>query len=333
MMISWFRSSRRPPRALTLVELLVVIAIIGVLIGLALPAVQKIREAANRMQCSNNLKQLALACHGYHDVHGSFPPGGLFLPNGTGGNVDWQADKGTWLVHSLPFIEQGNLFDQIPNLNVPHFDSIGVAEQAGVLPQKIALLRCPSDGTAYTQAVSNYCGSLGPNCLDNVCGYAPFAQYCNQPAWGYTTSAGDGETSDAQRVRGIFSRLGARITFASVVDGTTNTFLLGEDIPAQCGHHLEHPWYSTWANPLLSTIIPMNYPVNEKDLSWCGANFAGPGYSVSNNEVSFGFKSRHPLGANFAMVDGSVHFVQQSIDHRTYQLLGCRDDGQFAVLP
>jgi prepilin-type processing-associated H-X9-DG protein len=136
-----------------------------------------------------------------------------------------------------------------------------------------------------------------------------------------------------QRVRGLFSRLGARITFASVTDGTTNTFLLGEDRPSQCGHHLEHPWYSTWANPLLSTIIPMNFPVNEKDQSWCGAAFAGPGYSLTNNEVSFGFKSRHPLGANFAMVDGSVHFIQQSIDHRTYQLLGCRDDGQFVSLP
>src|SRR5262245_2638208 len=334
MIPSRSRSGGRLPRAFTLVELLVVIAIIGVLIGLLLPAVQKIREAANRMKCSNNLKQLALACHHYHDIHSVFPAGGLLLPNGPSwSDIDWRADKGTWLVYSLPFIEQENLYNQIPNLMLPHFDSIGTAEQAGVLPQKIALFRCPSDGVDYSQVVSNYDGSLGPNCLDDECGYAPFAQYCNQPAWGYTTSTGDGETRDAQRVRGLFSRLGAMISFASVTDGTSNTFLLGEGLPAQNGHHLAHPWYSVYANPLLSTIIPINYPISEMDRSWCGAACAGPRHRLTNNEVSLGFKSRHPLGANCAMVDGSVHFIQQSIDHRTYQLLGCRDDGQVASLP
>ena len=334
MMISWFGGGRFSRRAFTLVELLVVIAIIGVLIGLILPAVQKIRETASRMKCSNNLKQLALACHSYHDIHGSFPPGGLVLPNGPGwGNIDWASNKGTWLVHSLPFMELDNLYNQIPNLNLPHFDSIGTAEQAGVLPKVISMFRCPSDGTYLNEPFSNYDGCLGPQCLDDKCGYNPFAQYCNQPAWGYTTSAGDGETSDAQRVRGIFSRLGARISFASVTDGTSNTFLLGEGIPAQCGHHLSNPWYSVYANPLLSTIIPINYPIDEKDRSWCGANSAGLAHTLSNNEVSFGFKSRHPLGANFAMVDGSVHFIQQSIDHRTYQLLGCRNDGQPVSVP
>ena len=325
---------RRSQRAFTLVELLVVIAIIGILIGLLLPAVQKIREAANRMKCGNNLKQLALACHAYHDVYSVFPPGGLVLPNGPGwGNIDWRANKGTWLLHALPFIEQENLFNQIPNIDVPHFDSVGTAEQAGVLPQKFPLLRCPSDGTDYGLAVSNYDGSLGPNCLDDKCGYNPYAQYCNQPAWGYTTSADDGTTDNSRLVRGMFARNGAKISFASVTDGTSNTLFIGEGLPAQNSHQLEFPWYTVYGTQVLSTIIPINYPISETDRSWCGADLVGPGQSMTNNNVSWGFKSRHTQGVNFAFVDGSVHFVQQSIDHRTYQLLGCRDDGQVASLP
>ena len=334
MMISWSHAGCRSRRAFTLVELLVVIAIIGVLVGLVLPAVQKIREAASRMKCSNNLKQLALACHSYNDVHGSFPPGGLVLPNGPGwGNLDWASNKGTWLVHSLPFMEQDNLFNQIPNLNLPHFDSIGTAEQAGVLPKLISMFRCPSDGTYLNDPFSNYDGCLGPQCLDDKCGFNPFAQYCNQPAWGYTTSADDGTTSDAGELRGMFARNGAKITFASVTDGTTNTLFIGESLPAQNSHQLTFPWYSVYGTQVLSTIIPINYPISEQDRSWCGSAQVGPGASMTNNNVSWGFKSRHPQGANFAFVDGSVHFIPQSIDHKTYQLLGCRNDGQFVAWP
>jgi prepilin-type N-terminal cleavage/methylation domain-containing protein/prepilin-type processing-associated H-X9-DG protein len=324
----------RTKRAFTLVELLVVIAIIGILIGLILPAVQKIRETANRMKCANNLKQLALGCHSYHDIHQSFPPGGLLLPNGPGwSNLDWASNKGTWLVHSLPFIEQDNLFNQIPNLQLPHFDSIGTAEKAGVLPRVISWFRCPSDGTYLNSPFCNYNGSMGPQCLDDVCGYNPYMQYCNQPAWGYTTSPGDGDTSDARDTRGMFSHWGARITFASVEDGTTNTLFIGEALPAQNSHQLAFPWYSVYGKQALSTIIPINYPISEQDLSWCGVNQVGPASSAVNNGVSCGFKSRHPGGANFALVDGSVHFIPQSIDHKTYQLLGCRDDGQPVVWP
>jgi prepilin-type N-terminal cleavage/methylation domain-containing protein/prepilin-type processing-associated H-X9-DG protein len=326
--------NRLPPRAFTLIELLVVLAIIGVLIGLILPAVQKVRETANRMKCGNNLKQLALACHSYHDIHAKFPPGGLVLPNGPGwGNLDWRANKGTWLVYTLPFIEQENLYYQIPNLDLPHFDSIGTAEAAGVLPQVFALFRCPSDGTLLGQPVSNYDGSLGPNCLDDKCGYNPFLQYCNQPAWGYTWSADDGTTSDANQVRGLFARNGARLSFASVIDGTSNTLFIGESLPSENAHQLVFPWYSVYGTQVLSTIIPINYPISEQDRSWCGQDLVGPAQSMTNNNVAWGFKSRHPQGANFVFVDGSVHFVQQSIDHRTYQLLGCRDDGQHFSWP
>jgi len=313
----------------TLIELLVVIAIIAVLIGLLLPAVQKVREAANRTKCSNNLKQLSLACHTYHDTHGLFPPGAMVLPNGPSWqNLDWTANKGTWLVYTLPYMEQGNLFKAIPNLYVPHFDSMGAAEQAGVLPTLLPYGRCPSDGFNSENPTSNYVGSMGPECLDNFCNFEPYQQFCNMPQWGWTTSADDGTTDNAGDIRGMFARAGAKIALRDVSDGTTNTLFIGETLPSENIHMLVFHWYSTYGTQLNSTIIPINYPVDENDQSWCGANSGGPQHSMTNNSVAWGFRSRHPQGANFAFVDGSIHFITQGIDYKTYQLLGCRNDGQ-----
>src|SRR6516165_3903805 len=101
-------------RAFTLIELLVVITIIAVLIGLLLPAVQKVREAASRMKCANNLKQLGLACHMYLDTYKFFPPGAKVLPPG-----DWNGDKGSWLMLTLPYMEQDALYKQIPSPDKP----------------------------------------------------------------------------------------------------------------------------------------------------------------------------------------------------------------------
>ncbi len=320
--------------AFTLIELLVVIAIIGVLIGLLLPAVQKVRESASRIQCANNLKQFSLACTNYHMNHDLYPPGALCLPNQTNwSNNDWNSNKGTWLVYTLPYMEQNNLYMQIPNLTIPYFDSIGAAETAGVLPRTFPGLRCPSDSFEINGPYSNYAGSMGPQCLDDKCGVNPFRVYCNMPAWGYAVSTDDSSTSSTLDARGAFSRGGARIGIPELSDGLSNTLFIGESLPATINHMRDTNWYTRYGTQSLSTIIPINYPISATDQSWCGAASAGPAHSMTNNNVSWGFRSNHPGGVNFALADGSVQFITQSIDYKVYQLLGCRNDGQVASPP
>src|SRR5881275_1807597 len=133
------------PRAFTLIELLVVIAIIAVLIGLLLPAVQKVREAANRMSCTNNLKQIGLALHSYHDGMGFFPPG--YLDGNTDPNSTPDNDVGPgwgWASFLLPYLEQGNIYKQI-NFN----QGIGTGSNAAVAQMSLKVYLCPSD--AYWQ--------------------------------------------------------------------------------------------------------------------------------------------------------------------------------------
>jgi prepilin-type N-terminal cleavage/methylation domain-containing protein/prepilin-type processing-associated H-X9-DG protein len=313
-------------KAFTLIELLVVIAIIGILIALLLPAVQAVRESAARVECQNNLKQFGLACHNYHDAHQTFPPGSLFIPGTDWSNLNWSANKGTWLIYTLPFIEQENLYKQIPNLSTPDFDSIGGAVTAGVLPRALPKqLRCPSDDYLLNGPFSNYVGSLGPQCVDDKCGATPFAVYCNQPSWGYGPS--DEDEPNIAGIRGMFSRFSTALRIADCRDGTTTTLLLGESLPGT-NAHMQAGWYTAYGSQLSTTIIPINYFVSDTDTSWCGSADAGPAHSMFNNNVSWGFRSRHRLGANFTFADGSVHFLRETIDHKTFQLLGCRNDGQ-----
>ena len=324
------RSFQAPPFPLragfTLIELLIVIAIIGTLIGLLLPAVQKVREAASRIQCQNKLKQFGLAMHHYHNDKGKFPPGSAWLPGSNWSDIDWSANKGTWLVYTLPYIEEDNLYRQIPNHETPHFDSIGAAVGAGVLPRALTKLRCPSDSFQYDQGpYSNYVGSLGPQCVDDKCGFTPFASYCNQPAWGWGPS--DEDEPSLPGIRGMFSRFSYALSLSDCPDGASQTLLLGESLPSTNAHMLQG-WYTSYGSQLATTIIPINYRISEGDRSWCGSAGAGPAHSMYNNNVSWGFRSRHPGGANFTFVDGSVHFLSQAIDHKTFQLLGCRNDGQ-----
>jgi prepilin-type N-terminal cleavage/methylation domain-containing protein/prepilin-type processing-associated H-X9-DG protein len=300
----------------TLIELLVVIAIIAVLIGLLVPAVQKVREAANRITCTNNLKQIALAAHHHHDAKGSFPPGVRYAVDvggrPTGGTNVW--------VELLPYFEQGNLYkkwDYDDNRNNL------AGDRNATTAQVIAVLLCPSDPLPEPVIQINKQGIYG------LSTYGGNAGKRSLPSASYPPPTLDGVLCIDIRVR-----------LADVTDGTSNTFLFGErsSVDPEFNSRTSVVWPGTgplpgwarWANVLspgaapsvtLSTPVPINYRVPP------GADLP----AFKDRVCAFG--SGHPGGANFALADGSVRFLSESTPLPTLQAMSTRAGGEVVTLP
>ncbi len=279
--------NRTPIRGFTLIELLVAIAVIGVLIALLLPAVQQAREAARRVQCTNNLKQIALALHGYHDANGCYPMAIIIVPE----NV---LDSYSYLVPLLPYYGQKPLYDAF------NFDLNGFAPQnTTVHGVSVSTILCPSDPAAADSA-----NTVSP--WDNT---TPFTvkhnnYVCNAGTW--FIRAWDPVRLGQQN--GVLFRYSS-VREADITDGTSNTIGLGERalglLPAQ-----DRWFYNWWANgyygdTIFTSLYPMfairRMPDIEPD---------NLGNGAWGNDTS----SMHPGGANFAFMDGSVHFIKDSID-------------------
>jgi len=294
-------------RGFTLVELLVVIAIIGILVSLLLPAVQSAREAARRMQCTNNMKQIGLAMHQYHDVSKRFPYAVTTCCTPPGG---------TWVILIMPYMDQQNLYDQF-DLSKTMKDPVHT--QAVQVP--INTLICPSDPAASEPILDNrfthnaprmmglwYPVSMGPTQPD-AC---PFCPDTTSGPNNWCCQGNNYGTNPPGNSVGMFGRHALpEVAVGDVVDGLSNTFMAGETLP---GHCIFNGAYAT-NFPVYPTTIPLNFM--ESDNGQSGAWFR-----------TCGFKSMHTGGANFVMGDGSVHFLSEGIDFRLYNNLGTREGGE-----
>jgi prepilin-type N-terminal cleavage/methylation domain-containing protein len=330
-------SSQR--RAFTLIELLVVIAIIGILIALLLPAVQKIREAAARMQCTNNLKQIGLALHNYHDSFNMFPPGyvdGNLVPASTPDN-----DVGPgwgWSSFLLPDLEQGNVYNQI---NFNQKCAMGVNVQICQTPLKV--FQCPSDPYQQTFPIydSTFSTPIAMVAHSNYLGCNGWEECFNNAGGGAQGQGADGLTGGFGAAgNGLFFR-NSKSRFADVSDGLSNTIFVGE----RSGNHSP----STWTGAVTGGRVPA-WMANQPPSPYSPP--PGPPYDNADFDealvLSHGnathlpsadfpifdpdtFYSMHTgRGANFVFGDGSVHFLTSGINPRTYQALCTIAGGEVA---
>ncbi len=293
----------------TLIELLVVIAIIAILVALLLPAVQQAREAARRSSCKNNMKQLGLAMHNYHDTHGVFPPGLITLPS-TCGHPNFVNNRlWGWGTMILPYVEQSALYDQLrpEGCNNPLAAPDTLFNGIALLQQPIASFVCPSDaGPPVNSFFGNYSKS------------------------NYVISLQIGGNNTSVRMRDI-------------LDGTTNTFLFTERalrLSPQGNRSVGGMIWGRHNNTDAGSQLRANFPINTPHPTTDTGNPSGS----DGNCIRHGSSSQHKGGAHFVMCDGAVRFVSENIASNpaarscspsaahtgpnfTYQNLYIRDDG------
>jgi prepilin-type N-terminal cleavage/methylation domain-containing protein/prepilin-type processing-associated H-X9-DG protein len=341
---------QRHPQGFTLIELLVVIAIIAVLIGLLLPAVQKVREAANRAQCQNNLKQIALANMNYENAYGAFLPG--VGKNG----CCW----GTWTIPILPFMEADNLFRLYVNFSGLDYSGprYGGGQNLEVTTQRLASWSCPSDtpqtwnngGGNLTE--NNYvlnagnttfyqvnlplinggkqpCATGTPGCT--TFGGAPFSWYANSDLNDDSTFPYDQNSPPGPNAAN--GKMGKPVKIADITDGTSNTLMASETVQGKnVGTANDLRGLTWWGGAAgFTTYLPPNSSL--PDVVTGGA--CDPAHNPPCTTTStptyprlMGARSFHTSGVNAAMCDGSVRFVPNDISFTVWQALGSSKGGE-----
>jgi prepilin-type N-terminal cleavage/methylation domain-containing protein len=300
----------RKTAGFTLVELLVVIAIIGVLVSLLLPAVQAAREAARRMQCSNNLKQIGLALHNYHDTFQKFPPGQMIWNN----NAPMAGLVGTvrlfgWQVPLLPYIEQKNLYDTVDFSWFPQINNAN--NTVGFGAETIETYLCPSNpfrtGVNWTGAANPRARSPEEDTTStHYSGIADDFSEFHAGGSGWPTAQG----------RGMFY-IASYLGFRDVLDGTSNTMFVCENVapnPAGPNRYSGKCW-TGWN--ILDVHNGINFPFK------LTPRFSHSAWNSSNGPASF-----HPGGTQVTMGDGSVRFIGETINQPTLSALATRMGGE-----